>query len=714
MTIILKESDETEIGLITVSKVLRKKFGKYKVKGTIIGISKLFNMISKVNFYCDYCNELVEFGFNVPSFDIPNIKKKCNKCNKPSNNEFNFEFKTAVIVELQDMDIFNEIDRLSVFLFDRDTEGIVVGENVCITGNIEIIYIKKKFYTYFFGESIKYLDRKNVVLTKQDIEAIKRFKSKKGENNVINSLVDLFDKSIVGYEHTKKGILCSTVNTSNKISKSEHLDALLIGEPGLAKTKFLKRASKLVPGSCHESAQHSSGKSITAIVEKSDDNIFLRLGVIPIARGCICCLNELSRMSMEDQAQLLDIMEERELTINKYGIHSKILAPTTIIASANPINKSKWKDSDKIDLNEFPILEPIIDRYDFIFVFRSRENEEEINKFVDKLSEVEDKKDKGKIPDYTTFLIKYIQFSKQFNPILTEEARIMLKEFYKKISIKGFGSPRILITLFKLAKAIARLKLKNIVDEIDAKETMEFYNIMLLDFQKNVIVSQSPKEIAYNESTSLLKDMKDFGGITLEELIEKICQNNKQIGNYFGYGKKSLKIEYNKKVRNLKEMLRSHSNIKRIQDKPIVLQWLSDLSASSDLPGNEKNSNSNLSSNHKSEIKCNKEDDDLNDDEQNNGITTTTKNDNNHDNPVAELENNKTDLKSRSDEADRSDREVKSYKCNYCSSEFTIEREHEKHCVNSHPGIPARPNKKWIKVMKENGENVEFKGNLWE
>ena len=85
------------------------------------------------------------------------------------------------------------------------------------------------------------------------------------------------------------------------------------------------------------------------------------------------------------------------------------------------------------------------------------------------------------------FLIKYIQYAKQFNPVLTDEARIMLAEFSKKVSNNGFGSPRVIITLPKLAKAIARLKLKNVADEEDAKEVMEFYNAILVKFQKSVV-----------------------------------------------------------------------------------------------------------------------------------------------------------------------------------------------------------------------------------
>jgi DNA replicative helicase MCM subunit Mcm2 (Cdc46/Mcm family) len=286
-------------------------------------------------------------------------------------------------------------------------------------------------------------------------------------------------------------------------------------------------------------------------------------------------------------------MEESEFTKNAFGKNVKIRAPTTIIATANPINNSRWRDKDKVDLSEFPVLEPIRDRFDLKFIFKDRNEPEEIDKFAHKLSDVADKIDKGELPDFTPFLIKYIQYAKQFNPILTDEARDMLTDFYKEIRKKNFGSPRVLKTLRKLTKAIARLKLKEIADEEDAKEAMGFYNVMLHDFQKSVIVSQSPREIAYHKSVSILEGVKNIGGITFEELIEKICHENEQLSRYFGYGKVSLQIKHNKKTRNIYDMLLNHSKIKKVGEKPTVLQWLSDPSDPSDHYNNDKKENNN-------------------------------------------------------------------------------------------------------------------------
>ena len=172
----------------------------------------------------------------------------------------------------------------------------------------------------------------------------------------------------------------------------------------------------------------------------------------------------------------------------------------------------------------------------------------------------------------------------------------MIREFYKSIKLKYFKSDRLLPTLHRLTKAVARLKLKNVADEEDAKESMEFYNVMLADFQESVTVSQSPKDVAYHECVSILDDTKDIGGIALEELIITICKRNKQIAIWLGYDEnKSLKMRDNHKITDLYHRLLNHSNIKRVQEKPTVLQWLCDPCDLCDKDLEDKTKNNNNS-----------------------------------------------------------------------------------------------------------------------
>ena len=115
------------------------------------------------------------------------------------------------------------------------------------------------------------------------------------------------------------------------------------------------------------------------------------------------------------------------------------------------------------------------------FGFSTKINSKEIKAFGNKYREILVKKAKGQLTAYTPFLVKYIKDNRRLKPILNEEAIVMLEEFYINRKIKGFGSDRVLCTLHKLTKAVARLKLKETGDEGDAKEVKECYNVMLLD-----------------------------------------------------------------------------------------------------------------------------------------------------------------------------------------------------------------------------------------
>ena len=126
----------------------------------------------------------------------------------------------------------------------------------------------------------------------------------------------------------------------------------------MLKVSLLKKTVALVPKSRYESIQHSSAKSLTAIVLKEEERYSLRLGPIPMSRNSLCALNEIGAMWPEDQNYLLDILEEGQFTLNKYGFNTKINSPTVIIASTNLKDRNN-EDFDpmlgKINLDQIPL-----------------------------------------------------------------------------------------------------------------------------------------------------------------------------------------------------------------------------------------------------------------------------------------------------------------------------------------------------------------------
>jgi DNA replicative helicase MCM subunit Mcm2 (Cdc46/Mcm family) len=247
------DKEKTIIEQISVSDVIRRNTGIFAVTGTIIGVSILSKTISKISTYCEKCGISDEVIFNpIPVSNIKSVKENCKSCGKHIQfyNIKPLDHKNTVVIELQDSNSFDDLDRLSVFLFDQDTIGIRVGENVEVIGELKILEKGFIYLPYLYGQSIQYLNREIYTLTKSDIDKINEFKEKYGEDKVIDALASLFDPSIVECEFEKKGILKIAVNTSDKIGdESEHLDGLFIGPPGLAKSKILKRATEIVPGS---------------------------------------------------------------------------------------------------------------------------------------------------------------------------------------------------------------------------------------------------------------------------------------------------------------------------------------------------------------------------------------------------------------------------------------------------------------------------------
>ena len=459
---------------LSVSEALREDAGTVRVHGMISSISPLCKMVTKVSGICPSCDIITATELQKPEFAFE--QKDLEGCpNCGFSLVLQYDYVNAVVIELMDSNTLSDIDRLSVILFDDDTLNILVGENVIVVGQI---YIMKtgarnhtRLYPCLYSESIEYESKHDLVLTENDKDAIR---TRKGEK-IVNELAEMVAPSVIGYNHAKVGLLLAASSAGNDLDavrqgrQRSRINVLLAGEPGNAKSTLLRASTKLVPGSRYETCQNTSGKSITAIIVKENgEREFLRLGPVPLAKNAICALNEFGNMPFEDQAHILDAMEEGEFTMSKYAINMKIISPTVIIASTNPTS-SYWKDNEKMSTNELPISKTILDRFDLILTFRTTREEKAIREYAYRKSDLIDGM-RG-IPDYYRYLTRHIIYSKQFCPCLSSEAKVMLSEYYVKIA-KRSGSPRALETLYRIAKAISRLKLKHIVDFHDARETI--------------------------------------------------------------------------------------------------------------------------------------------------------------------------------------------------------------------------------------------------
>jgi DNA replicative helicase MCM subunit Mcm2 (Cdc46/Mcm family) len=344
-------------------------------------------------------------------------------------------------------------------------------------------------------------------------------------------LVNMFDESIIGNELAKEAMLYSLVNAGNDLDDIKNkrlrnrLNVLLAGNPGLAKSSLLKKTASLKPNSRYESVQHSSAKSLTAIVLQEDEYHFLRLGPISYSKGSICALNEFGTMEKEEQAQLLDIMEEGEFTINKFGHNRKIQAPTTIIASSN--FKEEAYDFNMIQfIGLLPIETQLLDRFDIIVILKDnckdpKELEEYTQRKINLLS--------NNVPNYDIFLQKYIEFASRIKMRkISDESLKMIMDYYIGLYKSSFmiESKRKLETIIRLCKAVAKLKLKETVEAEDVIHATRFYSAIVYNSMHiRAPIPKDPVNLAIEEYIAILKEKKD-DSFLYTDLLKQVCEKN--------------------------------------------------------------------------------------------------------------------------------------------------------------------------------------------
>lgn len=100
----------------------------------------------------------------------------------------------------------------------------------------------------------------------------------------------------------------------------------------------------------------------------------------------------------------------------------------------------------------------------------------------------------------------------------------------------------------------------NVVSNLPSSHSKAYYSPQL--------ASDSPRQVTINECLTILQDTKSM---VFEDLIKQACQQNPQIAAYIG---DKYLMKHNVKLRPIIQQLLGHGNVKRTNQKPIVLSWI--------------------------------------------------------------------------------------------------------------------------------------------
>jgi len=293
------------------------------------------------------------------------------------------------------------------------------------------------------------------------------------------------------------------------------LNILICGDPGTAKSQFLKYLEKIAPRAVFTTGQGASAVGLTAYVQKSPvtREWTLEAGALVLADKGFCLIDEFDKMSDQDRTSIHEAMEQQSISISKAGIVTSLQARCSVVAASNPIGgryDPSMTFADNVDLTE-----PILSRFDVLCVVRDTVDavqDEKLARFVvgshtrhhplnsaeerDQQDQPEEIAQSGtnlagveKIPQ--DLLKKYITYSRsRVSPKLNQMDQDKVARMYSDLRKESMATGSIPITVrhiesvIRMAEAHAKMHLRDYVQEDDVNMAIRVMLESFIDTQK--------------------------------------------------------------------------------------------------------------------------------------------------------------------------------------------------------------------------------------
>lgn len=256
------------------------------------------------------------------------------------------------------------------------------------------------------------------------------------------------------------------------------------------KSALLKRIIKVAPKARYASGKGASGAGLTAAVVKDEflGGWSLEAGTLVLAHKGFCAIDELDKMSREDQSALHEGLEQQTISISKANIQATLRCETTVLAAANPkFGRFDQYESIAPQINLPPAL---INRFDLIFPIKDLPDKTKDEEMATHILNLHQNPEALKAEIPTELLKKYIAYARQkMNPRITDAALKELKEFYLKMRSSGSGdesgvksipiTARQLEALVRLSEGVAKVRLSQKITKKDAQRAVDLLTYCL-------------------------------------------------------------------------------------------------------------------------------------------------------------------------------------------------------------------------------------------
>jgi replicative DNA helicase Mcm len=533
------------------------------VEGIVVRSSPVRPMVMQGAFKCKRC------GTVMPITQTGAFLKAPFACSSPdcaSKGPFDFVQEESTFIDSQELRIQERPEDLPPGQLPRTLNVKLVGaeivdvarpgDHVSIVGIVRAVAPTlpgvgklRTFMLHIDANSIEVLGKEpeTALPTPEEEEKILELaKDPWIHRKIMNSIAP----SIYGYDHIKEAIMYLLFGGVGKtlpdITIRGEMNALLVGDPGTAKSQLLQYVARVAPRGLYTSGRGTTAAGLTAaVIREKGGGMSLEAGALVLADKGIACIDEMDKMRPEDRVAIHEAMEQHTVSVAKGGIVATLNARTAILAAANPA-LGRYEPHRTVAENiSLPVT--ILSRFDLIFILRDVPNKETDSKMSEHILELHRKSASPvESPIPLELLRKYVSYAKGIRPVLTNEALKRLNDFYlaMRSASEAEGSPvaitaRQLESLVRTAEARARAALRKEVLAEDAeaavaimKRSLEEVGIDLSSYKMDIdiIMTGKPKSVRDKLQTvlsALMKMEKDTGIVEKAALLSELETEHK-------------------------------------------------------------------------------------------------------------------------------------------------------------------------------------------
>lgn len=511
----------------------------FRTQGVVSSASSSIPQLSKVCLECLSCSYIVG-PFEVKQSLMDEVKTcpNCQLCGRFTLNEQKTTYRNYQRLTIQEFPSESSAGRVprfkKVVALSELCNLVMPGDEIILTGiycvSNEVDDVKgfPSYSAYILANNI--VKQNLTSICDDDESVVKKIQDLSKDPKIVEKIIASICPPIYGHYDVKRAIALSIFGGCPKNRKNAHkirgdINVLLCGDPGSAKSQFLKYLPHISPKAVYTTGQGVSGVGLTAYVERSPvtKEWTLEAGALVLADGGICMIDEFDKMSDIDRTSIHEAMEQQTISVSKAGIVAHLQARCAVIAASNPIG-SRYNDNLTFAQNVM-LTDAIISRFDLVCVVKDdydKHKDSLLAKFVarehmkshpdlEALYLEDNHRDELINQD---LLKEYIRYARnKVKPIIDSNLTDHIADVYAQLRIESMGTNSILITarhidsFVRCSEAFAKMHLRNRVTRDDVRMAIEAILGSFISVQKREVKESMEKTFArylnYKESTAM-------------------------------------------------------------------------------------------------------------------------------------------------------------------------------------------------------------------